>query len=148
MHAPMRMAGWLAALGSTLAIAAGAEPPFELIDLPAPGRTAFAGFADLDGDGRTDVFSVGLSGVPPTDRRVLRIHFQTREGRLPGVPGWSGEVPRIIFGSSADYGRQLDRLGYILEYVRNQGNPSIERIDLSLRGSAAVQFSSGRVGTF
>ena len=57
-------------------------------------------------------------------------------------------VPRIIFGSSADYGRQLDRLTYIFEYVRKQGNPSIERIDLSLRGSAAVQFSSGRVGTF
>ena len=50
--------------------------------------------------------------------------------------------------ASADYGRQLDRLAYILEYVKNQGNPAIERIDLSLRGSAAVQFSSGRVGTF
>ena len=92
MHGPMHMAAWLAALGSTLAVAAGAEPPFELIDLPAPGRTAFAGFADLDGDGRTDVFSIGLSGVPPADRRVLRIHFQTQEGRLPGIPGWSGEV--------------------------------------------------------
>ena len=57
-------------------------------------------------------------------------------------------VPRIIFSSSADYGRQLDRLAYILAYVSNLGNPSIERIDLSLRGSAAVQFSSGRVGTF
>ena len=80
------------------------------------------------------------------------VSLQHYSGNL-NIPGQVIEVrstivPRIIFGSSADYGRQLDRLSYILDYVKNQGNPSIERIDLSLRGSAAVQFSSGRVGTF
>jgi len=70
-----------------------------------------------------------------------------------GNPTLSGEVievrssyvPRIIFGASSDFGRQLDRLKVILDYVRAKGNPSMERIDLSLRGSAAVQFSSGRI---
>lgn len=93
MHGPMRRAVWLAALGTMLAVAAGAdEDPFELIELPAPGRTAAAGFADLDGDGRGDVFSIGLTGLPPANRRVLRIHFQTSEGGLHGIPDWSGEV--------------------------------------------------------
>ena len=70
MHWAMRATAWLAALGSVLALAAAAEEePFEIIELPAPGRTAAAGLADLDGDGRTDVFHVGLSGVPPRDRR-------------------------------------------------------------------------------
>jgi cell division protein FtsQ len=70
-----------------------------------------------------------------------------------GNPTLSGEVievrssyvPRIIFGASSDFGQQLDRLKVILEFVRAKGNPSMERIDLSLRGSAAVQFSSGRI---
>jgi cell division protein FtsQ len=60
----------------------------------------------------------------------------------------SSYVPRIIFGASTDFDLQLDRLQVILEYVRSLGNPSMERIDLSLRGSAAVQFSSGRISSF
>jgi hypothetical protein len=93
MHGPMRRAVWLAALGTMLAVAASAdEDPFHLIELPAPGRTAAAGFADLDGDGRGDVFSIALTGLPPANRRELRVHFQTPEGRLHGIPDWSGEV--------------------------------------------------------
>lgn len=93
MHEPMRTAAWLAAFGSMLAVGAGAEEaPFDLIEIPAPGRTASAGFADLDGDGLRDVFSIGLSGTPPAVRRVLRIHYQTPEGRFSGIPDWSGEV--------------------------------------------------------
>ncbi|PXA05257.1 hypothetical protein DDZ13_04670 [Coraliomargarita sinensis] len=73
-----------------------------------------------------------------------------------GNPTLSGEVievrssyvPRIIFGASTDFSQQLDRLKVILEYVRAKGNPSMKRIDLSLRGSAAVQFSSGRISSF
>lgn len=60
----------------------------------------------------------------------------------------SSFVPRIIFGASSDYGQQLDRLKLVLEYVRAKGNPSMKRIDLSLRGSAAVQFTSGRISSF
>lgn len=73
-----------------------------------------------------------------------------------GNPTFAGEVievrssyvPRIIFGASSDFGQQLDRLKVILDYVRAKGNPSMDRIDLSLRGSAAVQFSSGRISSF
>lgn len=57
-------------------------------------------------------------------------------------------VPRIIFGASTDFGLQLDRLQVILEHVRARGNPSMKRIDLSLRDAAAVQFSSGRISSF
>ncbi len=57
-------------------------------------------------------------------------------------------VPRIIFSASRDFGQQMDRLVYIFKHVKERGNPSMERIDLSLRGAAAVQFSSGRVSSF
>ena len=82
--------------------------------------------------------------------QVVSLEHYSGDLSLPGqvIEVRSTLVPRIIFSASADYGRQLDRLTYILDYVSNEGNQSIERIDLSLRGSAAVQFSSGRVGSF
>lgn len=82
--------------------------------------------------------------------RVVSLEHFSGDPELPGevIEIRSALVPRIIFSASLDFGRQLDRLDYILEYVKKQGNQSIARIDLSLRDSAAVQFSSGRVGTF
>jgi len=82
--------------------------------------------------------------------QVVSLEHYSGDLKLPGqvIEVRSAIVPRILFSASADFARQLDRLTYILEYVKNQGNPSIERIDLSLRGSAAVQFSSGRVGSY
>lgn len=82
--------------------------------------------------------------------QVVSLEHYSGDLKLPGqvIEVRSAIVPRILFSASTDFARQLDRLTYILEYVKNQGNPSIERIDLSLRGSAAVQFSSGRVGSY
>lgn len=82
--------------------------------------------------------------------QVVSLEHYSGDLDLPGqiIEVRSSWVPRIIFGANVDYGQQLDRLNYILGYVQKRGNPSIERIDLSLRGSAAVQFSSGRIGTF
>lgn len=82
--------------------------------------------------------------------QVVSLEHFSGDLELPGqiIEIRSTWVPRIIFSASADFEQQLDRLNYILKYVQDRGNPSIERIDLSLRGSAAVQFSSGRIGTF
>ena len=118
-----------------------------------PYRHADGSFFPMRGvESVAELLELVRSTAPRLFRTWQVVSLQHYSGALD-IPGQVIEVrstivPRIIFGSSADYGRQLDRLTYILEYVRNQGNPSIERIDLSLRGSAAVQFSSGRVGTF
>ncbi len=82
--------------------------------------------------------------------QVVSLEHYSGDLELPGqvIEVRSSIVPRIIFGAAGDYGQQMDRLNYILSYVQNHGDPSIDRIDLSLRGSAAVQFSSGRIGTF
>jgi hypothetical protein len=55
-------------------------PPFELLTLPGPGRTAFAEIADLDGDGRGDVVTASFGRLPPDQRRTLRVHFQREDG--------------------------------------------------------------------
>jgi cell division septal protein FtsQ len=82
--------------------------------------------------------------------RVVSLENYTGDETMPGevIEIRSSMVDRIIFGASGDFGQQLDRLRVIMDYVRSRGNPSLKRIDLSLRGSAAVQFSSGRVSTF
>jgi hypothetical protein len=80
--------GWIAAgIACLAATTAAAEDPFRVHELPAPGRIGSAGFADLDGDGRNDVYLVSLTGVPPDARRELRIHFQEPDGTLPLAPG-------------------------------------------------------------
>ncbi|WP_269523739.1 cell division protein FtsQ/DivIB [Coraliomargarita parva] len=100
--------------------------------------------ADLLDQARQD-FPALYAGWQVVDLR----HF-SGDIEMPGqvVEVRSKLVPRVIFGASSDFGQQLDRLQYILSYVQRRGDPSIERIDLSLRDAAAVQFSSGRVGTF
>jgi len=84
------------------------------------------------------------------DWQVVSLAHYSGDLDLPGqvIEIRSAMVPRILFSASADFGQQLDRLVYILDYVAARGNPSMERIDLSLNGAAAVQFSSGRVGNF
>ena len=59
---------------------------FDIAELPGSGRIVAAEFADLDGDGRTDLFSVSLDGVPPNERRELQVRFQREDGSLLAQP--------------------------------------------------------------
>jgi hypothetical protein len=90
----MRAGTWLAALALLAAGVARAEQeaPFRLFELPGPGRTGLAGLADLDGDGRTDVYALSLFGIPPRARRELRVHFQSEDGAFRKAPDWTGAV--------------------------------------------------------
>jgi hypothetical protein len=62
------------------------DDPFEVRLVASPGRTAAAEIADLDGDGRADLLSAVMIGIPPRDRRELRVFFQREDGRLPEAP--------------------------------------------------------------
>ena len=90
MHIRRLLAALLACFAPSFA--AQAEPAFDILELPSPGRTSAAGFADLDGDGHTDIYAVSLVGIPPAERRELRIHFQQAGGTLSRTPDWTGAV--------------------------------------------------------
>ena len=90
MHIRRLLAALLACFAPSFA--AQAEPAFDILELPSPGRTSAAGFADLDGDGHTDIYAVSLVGIPPAERRELRIHFQLAGGALSRTPDWTGAV--------------------------------------------------------
>lgn len=78
---------------------------------------------------------------------VVSLEHYSGDSRLPGqvIELRTKLVPRILFGANKDFALQLNRLDYILKKIEANGNPSVERIDLSLRGLAAVQFSSKQV---
>lgn len=73
-----------------LAEAAGAADPFTVSELPGPGRVVTADIADLDGDGRADIWALSIYGVPPDSRRELRVHFQRPDGSFADAPDWTG----------------------------------------------------------
>ncbi len=90
------MSARAARLGAALALAAagaGADEPFAVQRIALPERVVQAELADLDGDGRGDLLCIGLSGLPPGDRRSLHVFFQRADGALPAEPDWSGELP-------------------------------------------------------
>lgn len=82
--------------------------------------------------------------------RVVSLEHYSGEAGLPGqiIEVRGTRVDRILFGASMDFDLQIDRLQEIFKYVEQRGDPSIKRVDLSLRGSAAVQFTSGRISSF
>jgi len=95
----MRIA-FAALIGALLpGTAARGEDPFAVVEVPSPGRTVAAELADLDGDGRADLFSVAFSGVPPRDGREVRVYFQRADGTLPDAPDRLLPLP----GGSAAY---------------------------------------------
>lgn len=75
------------------------EAIFAVSEIESPGRTATAGFADLDGDGRADLYSVSLSGVPPRQQRRWHVHYQSADGGFPRQADWSSAVA----GDAAGY---------------------------------------------
>jgi len=75
------------------AAAAAADDPFAVLTIPGEGRTVAAEMVDLNGDGRTDLLQIVFSGVPPDDRRRIRVYFQTSANTLPTRPDFEIPLP-------------------------------------------------------
>lgn len=82
--------------------------------------------------------------------RVVSLKHYSGEEDLLGqvIEIRSTQIDQVIFSSAKSFEQQLDRMQVIFNYLARRGDPSLKRIDLSLRGSAAVQFKSGRVSSF
>ena len=84
--------------------------------------------------------------------RLRSVSLESFSGDLD-MPGQiieisSGLIPEIVFSANQDFSLQIARLNYILSYLNGRGNPDVERVDLSLRASAAVQFRGGQIDLF
>lgn len=86
------LASLLCALGTSGS--AVAEDLFEITAIPSQGRSVAARLAELNGDGRTDLFIVTLTGIPPEETRSIGVYLQRPDGHLPEVPDHVLPMPR------------------------------------------------------
>ena len=90
----VRACAFLMASLAALAALADAPAPFAVTELPNAGRAVAAEIADLDGDGRADLLVLSVAGVPPDEKRTIRVRYQAADGALPEAPSWEAPLPR------------------------------------------------------
>jgi hypothetical protein len=66
--------------------AAAERQAFRVVEIPSSGRTVAAAVADLDGDGRADLWTASFTGVPPDERRELHVRWQREGGGFVAAP--------------------------------------------------------------
>ena len=71
-----------------------AEDLFEITEFASEGRSVAAEFAELNGDGRIDLFVVALIGIPPEERRTIRVYLQRPDGSFGADPHHAVSLPR------------------------------------------------------
>ncbi len=137
----------LVGLQAVAAPAASAAPPDDLFALQQvqidEGRTVAAELGDFDGDGRTDLLQIVFVGVPPAERRTIRLWTQGEDGALSAKPVY--EIPVPEDSAAYDVGDVTELAGEELVLLRPQGltilsfaNPGLPRRDLEVDGSTLV----------
>jgi len=118
--------------------------PFAIIELPCVGRSVAAEIGDFDGDGRADLLQIVFTGIPPDDKRVVRLWSQTDSGALEAKPKY--ELPLPDDSAAYDVGDVLPELpGLELVLLRPTGltivsfaNPALPQRDLRVAGGTMV----------
>jgi hypothetical protein len=80
--------------GLSLPSGARAEDYFDITAIPSKGRSVAAELADLNGDGRLDLFVVVLLGLPPEETRDVRVYLQQPDGSFGATPDYTIALPR------------------------------------------------------
>lgn len=89
LHAVL-VAGWLIGQAGS---SAAEEDPFGVRVIESKGRTVTAELVDLDGDGRQDLLQAVTFGLPPNERRVLRVYLQSGAGEIATTPSLVVPIP-------------------------------------------------------
>lgn len=129
---------WLVAAlaGTWLAVAlapsaAADEDLFGVQVIESKGRTVMAELSDLDGDGRQDLLQAVTFGLPPEERRVLRVYLQSAAGEIAPEPDLVMPVPE----QSAAY-----------DLASVDERPGEDLLLLRPRGIGIVSFERGAEG--
>lgn len=98
MELRKRIVGALAAL--VLVQAAGADDElFRLHEIAFDDRVVTGRFGDFNGDGRADLMTATIAGLPPAEEREIQVFLQRADGSFPDQPDRRMEIP----GHSAMY---------------------------------------------
>ncbi|MBW2230373.1 MAG: VCBS repeat-containing protein [Deltaproteobacteria bacterium] len=71
-----------------------ADDLFALTQITSLGRNVAAELADVDGDGRSDLFVVVLTGIPPKEEREIRVYLQRDNKTFPARSDYTRSLPR------------------------------------------------------
>lgn len=66
---------------------------FQVFERGGDIRTLSAEFAEVNGDGRTDLLQIVSAGIPPNEVRSVRVYLQTDTGGLPAEPSHEISLP-------------------------------------------------------
>ena len=72
----------VAAIGVVVSGIGAASDLFDVQRFEDPGRTIIAELVDLDGDGRSDLVQIVMRGIPPEEKRFIRVRLQSADGKL------------------------------------------------------------------
>lgn len=106
--------------------------PFQVQVIQSDGRTVMAEVADLDGDGRHDLVQVVTFGMPPNERRLIRVYPQQADGSIPATPELELPIPPL----SAAY-----------DIADVDGRPGQEILLLRSRGIGILSFHRDETGS-
>ncbi len=67
---------------------------FEINEISVDGRVVSANFADFNGDGRKDLMIASLNGIPPEEKRSIRVHLLGSDGSYPTNPSHVVTIPQ------------------------------------------------------
>jgi hypothetical protein len=116
--------------------------PFAIVELRGSGRTVAAELGDFDGDGRCDLLQVVFAGIPPDDKRIVRLWTQNDAGELEPKPKY--EMPLPDESAAYDVGDVIPELpGLELLLLRPSGltivsfsNPALPQRDIRVAGGS------------
>ncbi|HTO54434.1 MAG TPA: VCBS repeat-containing protein [Myxococcota bacterium] len=120
------------------------QDPFEMIELAGTGRTVAAELGDFDGDGHTDLLQIAFVGMPPDDKRYIRLWTQGEDGKLDAKPKYEVTLPDD--SAAYDVADVLpDSPGLELVLLRPLGltivsfaNPAVPQRDLRVEGGTMI----------
>ncbi len=125
---------------------------FEIQEFANQGRSVAARIADLDGDGRMDLFVVAMNGIPPEENRFIRVYLQRLDGSLPEEPNHTIALPRwsavydVADVRPENPGEELILLRPEGVTLMGLGSPAAKRFDLNAPGPTTAGVSEDERG--
>jgi cell division protein FtsQ len=109
-------------------------------------RTAGGGLEPIAGMDRVDDLLRAARGLSPGLYAGWEVVSLARLASDNEIVVRTREIPEVIFDAAGGYPRQLAKLDFIVDSLRNHGNPPVARVDFSVGSQVPVALQDARPG--